>query len=294
MLETAPVSDPDEPAWRTRLRPWRDAVWQFLGRNAYAGYLSPAEQESIANTSPAPGITFSDDAVVIEAESAEYLRIRLDTPVQAILTVRDSFFAGWTATIDGRDAPVWRADVLFRAIPVPAGQHVVEMRFRQASAEAGFTISVVAALLAVVIMVVPWTATSRRQWPPSRPLSGPREGQLDRVGPAGRNAVESGGVRQANANVLQSGAIGRGGANHLPVPTVPADRTPGPVDPDAIPQDLPSGQDVATKRILDDDTQQTALFIASTDDPEVARETPWDGRSPRRNVPPSGQDGHVS
>jgi len=170
----------------------------------------------------------------------------------------------------------------------------VEMRFRQASAEAGFTISVVTALLAVVIMVVPWTATSRRQWPPSRPLSGPREGQLDRVGPAGRNAVESGGVRQANANVLQSGAIGRGGANHLPVPTVPADRTPGTVDPDAIPQDLPSGQDVATKRILDDDTQQTALFIASTDDPEVARETPWDGRSPRRNVPQSGQDGHVS
>jgi hypothetical protein len=294
VLETAPVSDPDEPAWRTRLRPWRDAVWQFLGRNAYAGYLSPAEQESIANTTLTPGITFSDDAVVIEAESAEYLRIRLDTPVQAILTVRDSFFAGWTATIDGRDAPVWRADVLFRAIPVPAGQHVVEMRFRQASAEAGFTISVVAALLAVVIMVVPWTATSRRQWPPSRPLSGPREGHLDRVGPAGRNAVESGGVRQANAIVLQSGAIGRGGANHLPVPTVPADRPPGAVDPDAIPQDLPSGQDVATKRILDDDTQQTALFIASTDDPEVARETPWDGRSPRRNVPQSGQDGHVS
>ena len=294
VLETAPVSDPDEPAWRTRLRPWRDAVWQFLGRNAYAGYLSHAEQESIANTTLAPGITFSDDAVVIEAESAEYLRIRVDTPVQAILTVRDSFFAGWTATIDGRDAPVWRADVLFRAIPVPAGQHVVEMRFRQASAEAGFTISVVAALLAVVIMVVPWTATSRRQWPPSRPLSGPREGHLDRVGPAGRNAVESGGVRQANANVLQSGAIGRGGANHLPVPTVPADRPPGAVDPDAIPQDRPSGQDVATKRILDDDTQQTALFIASTDDPEVARETPWDGRSPRRNVPPSGQDGHVS
>ena len=100
----------------------------------------------------------------------------------------------------------------------------------------------------------------------------------------------------AKRSVFTSGAMGWGGANHLPVPTgSPADRHPAPVDPDAIPQNHPSGQEVfATKRILDDDTQQTALFIASTDDPEVARETLWDGRSHRRNVPPSGQDGHVS
>ncbi len=265
VLETAPVSDPNEPAWRTRLRPWRDAVWRFLGRNAYAGYLSQTEQESLpdsvqsgpreasinqmaraersefesggagrgeANLLPA-------NAVVMEAEAAEYLRIRVDTSVPAIMMVRDTFFAGWTAAIDGRDAPVWRGDLLFRAVPVPAGQHVVEMRFRQASADAGFTISVVTALLAVVLMVIPWTATSRRQWPPSRPPSGPRESMAT-----------------------------------MATMAVPNDRNPGTVDPDALPRDRPLSGDVATTRILDDDTRQTALFIASTDDPEVAREIP--------------------
>ncbi len=55
---------------------------------------------------------------------------------------------------------------------------------------------------------------------------------------------------------------------------VPNDRNPGTVDPDALPRDRPLSGDVATTRILDDDTRQTALFIASTDDPEVAREIP--------------------
>ena len=307
VLETAPVSDPNEPAWRTRLRPWRDAVWRFLGRNAYAGYLSQAEHESIAKTTRATGITFSGGAVVIEAETAEYLMIRVDTPVQAILTVQDSFFAGWTATIDGRDVPVWRADVLFRALPVPAGQHVVEMRFRQTSAETGFTISVVSALLAVVIMVIPWTATSRRQWPPSRPLSGPGEGYPDQVGRAERTAANSGEAGRANGNVSPSGATGRVEATHLPAPTVPAERARATVDPDAIPRERPPSEDVATTRIPDDDTHLTALFIASTDDPEVAREAPWkakrignrgDGvaedRRPRPPVPSPGQDGELS
>ena len=263
VLETAPVSDPNEPAWRTRLRPWRDAVWRLLGRNAYSGYLSPTEQESLTDTSHAAGTTFAEDAVVMEAESAEYLRIRVDTPVQAIMMVRDTFFAGWTATIDGRDAPVWRGDVLFRAIPVPAGQHIVEMRFRQASADTGFTISVVTALIAVVIMVIPWTATSRRQWPPSRPSSISRPPQAAvRVGPS--------------------------------VVAVPKDRTPGTIDPDAIPRDRPLSEDVATTRILDDDTRQTALFIASTDDPEVAREIP--NRVGTGMTPPPARrpDGDVS
>ena len=36
---------------------------------------------------------------------------------------------GWKAFIDGEPAPLLRANFLFRAVSVPPGSHVVEMRF---------------------------------------------------------------------------------------------------------------------------------------------------------------------
>ena len=37
--------------------------------------------------------------------------------------------AGWMATLDGQPAEIARADYLLRAVPVPAGEHTLRMRF---------------------------------------------------------------------------------------------------------------------------------------------------------------------
>jgi len=64
-------------------------------------------------------------------ESAGDVRFLLDEASHVILSVKgaaggflllaDSFMPGWSATVDGQDAPILRGDLCFRAVPVPEG-----------------------------------------------------------------------------------------------------------------------------------------------------------------------------
>jgi uncharacterized membrane protein YfhO len=41
----------------------------------------------------------------------------------------DNYDRFWTATVDGSRVPVYRANYTYKAIRVPAGEHVVEWRY---------------------------------------------------------------------------------------------------------------------------------------------------------------------
>lgn len=55
--------------------------------------------------------------------------IKAQAKVPSLLFVADNWYSAWNATVDGAKAPVLRANLSFRAIPVPAGAHTVELRF---------------------------------------------------------------------------------------------------------------------------------------------------------------------
>ncbi len=73
-----------------------------------------------------------DDALAIETTA--------DAPGH--LVVLESFDPAWRATVDGRATPIVRANALFRGVAVPAGRHVVEMRYRPPAVVAGVLVSV--------------------------------------------------------------------------------------------------------------------------------------------------------
>jgi hypothetical protein len=62
------------------------------------------------------------------------------------LVVLEAYDRGWTARVDGQAAPVRRANVLFRAVPVPAGRLRVELSYRAPGLAAGLAVSLLAAL----------------------------------------------------------------------------------------------------------------------------------------------------
>jgi uncharacterized membrane protein YfhO len=73
----------------------------------------------------------SDGPGVVKIESSGPGRVEAVTTSTAdgLLVLHDSYYPGWIAEIDGKAAPILRADILFRAVEVPAGIHRVTFRF---------------------------------------------------------------------------------------------------------------------------------------------------------------------
>jgi uncharacterized membrane protein YfhO len=65
----------------------------------------------------------------------ENTRVVIDVQAErsGFVVLNDVWHPWWTADIDGVDAPILRANVLFRAVPVPAGQHVLTFEFKPLS-----------------------------------------------------------------------------------------------------------------------------------------------------------------
>jgi hypothetical protein len=96
---------------------------------------------------PAEGNGFQIARAVPAAGQQTY---QIDTPVPALLVMSETYYPGWQATIDGRPAPVLRANYVLRAIPVPAGPHTIQLLFRPLS----FTIGAIVTSLTVAALIV--------------------------------------------------------------------------------------------------------------------------------------------
>jgi hypothetical protein len=80
------------------------------------------------------------------------LLLRTRSAGEGYLVVTGAWDPWWRATVDGRETPVLRANVAFRAVRVAAGEHVVAMRYRPlpvyvgVACSAGFALFGLAAL----------------------------------------------------------------------------------------------------------------------------------------------------
>ena len=92
-----------------------------------------------------------------ESRLVEYAPDRIRADVEAAtpahLVVVDGWAPGWRATVDGTPAPVLRANVGFRAVPVPPGRHRVELRYRPTSIRDGLVVSALAIVAAFAVAV---------------------------------------------------------------------------------------------------------------------------------------------
>ncbi len=78
----------------------------------------------------------------------------------ALLVLAENDYPGWRALVDGADAPIMRANVVMRAVGVPAGTHLVEFVFDPPSVKLGAALSLVS--LAALAGALAWSAIRAR------------------------------------------------------------------------------------------------------------------------------------
>jgi hypothetical protein len=106
----------------------------------------------------APPAPSGGPALLLPVALRSYARrdLRAEVPAQdqpCMLLVGDKYDARWRAWVDGRPAPVYRANGIGRAVPVPAGARVVSMSFRPSMGAIGLS-------MAVTLGVLGWGAVA--------------------------------------------------------------------------------------------------------------------------------------
>jgi len=81
------------------------------------------------------------DMVTIEVHEADEITVRAVTDAPGLLMLSEVYDPGWTARIDGEAVEILAANGLFRAIPIPAGDHSVTLRYEPDSLRGGLVIS---------------------------------------------------------------------------------------------------------------------------------------------------------
>lgn len=102
---------------------------------------------------PIPNLEKPGDSSGERAQVTSYTANRIDlktsTGARGLLVLSEVYYPAWKAYVDGEPAEVYRADGLFRAVPIPAGDHTVELRYESTTLRVGILISI---LTIVVLM----------------------------------------------------------------------------------------------------------------------------------------------
>jgi hypothetical protein len=88
------------------------------------------------------------DTVTFSNYQSDVVTLAVSTNRAGYLFLADTWYPGWHAFVDDRPAPLYRANAIFRAVPVDAGSHTVRFEFRPFTLWVGAIISLASLLIA--------------------------------------------------------------------------------------------------------------------------------------------------
>lgn len=137
-----------------------EQAWELLA----GGQIDSERVVILENRTENPSSICSNDTQMASISLIDDRPTRIHMQVSALhsgwLVLSDQWYPGWTAQIDGQETSVYRANYLFKAVNVPAGEHQVAWIYRPLSFVVGLLISA----LSWVIIGIFWLSYLLRIW----------------------------------------------------------------------------------------------------------------------------------
>jgi hypothetical protein len=94
----------------------------------------------------------------VSVDTSSEIRLKVEASAPAYLLLTDTWYPGWRATVDENEVPIYRANLSFRALAVPAGHHQIVFRYQPESLRGGIQITVLS------LVLVAWLAIRGSGW----------------------------------------------------------------------------------------------------------------------------------
>jgi len=131
-------------------------------------------QTVVLESEPPPLATPTDpsaDSVTVTHFEPDHVELTASTDAPGLVVLSQMYDPGWRAYLDGEEIDVHVANHALSAVPLPAGEHEIELRYDPLPLRAGVAISGLTGLVMTgvfVLALVRWhrdgASTPRRQW----------------------------------------------------------------------------------------------------------------------------------
>jgi hypothetical protein len=106
-------------------------------------FVEPADQGLPVPDLPERSAPAGEQVEIIDDGDPDRVELAAVLHDSGWVVLADTFYPGWTATVDGMHAPIYPTDLLFRSVCVPAGSHRIIFAYRSRSFWLGVTLAAV-------------------------------------------------------------------------------------------------------------------------------------------------------
>jgi hypothetical protein len=110
-----------------------------------------------------PSLSRADATCVLADPSPERVTVQVEAPADGMLVLSDTYAPGWTVSVDGHQQRIYRVNLLFRGVALPAGPHEVVFQYRPRSFYAGMATTGGSLILLLLGAIAIFTAKAMRR-----------------------------------------------------------------------------------------------------------------------------------
>jgi hypothetical protein len=103
----------------------------------------------------------ASETLIVKEVTAVSLLLETQCSEKRALLICDTYYPDWYARVDGKEVPVYRANLCFRAVLLEPGRHTIEWSYRPRAVVIGCVVSGLAMLVAVLLFFLSLGAQGR-------------------------------------------------------------------------------------------------------------------------------------